>query len=344
MSSTDLYEHMGNIQIKGWDLYHHNIGLKSLPKYKTGFVVKTAPRTLQMYGAGGALISTMISSQDFNSEGVIPIPSKGIILIRSQVSNTFYIELFNGNTGEKVVSWTLIGSGSLPSVDVFENGDIFISHNGNVYYYNIKGELKETLTRMGSNIVKTHSKRRLVALFDVSSNSYLSIYDKATITSKVPKIPRFQTTYTFRALLNDGVIESINNGAYVMHREIDFSSGQIVNSNQINIGAPGYTQNFIRDFKEKAYFLRSSTTTTNNTKFLVEVDGEIPEVITYPLPSITNIHDIDNQFILASDSSSYKIYSRQDNSLLYTIPSTLAVSSKIALSTKGSYANFQNYW
>lgn len=347
---TGLLEHFYNVEIPGWELHHHNIGLKPTPGYKTGFIVRTDHGTFQMYDKLANLISTMITTGLYLMS-IHPVPSRGkIVAISSNnTGSAYYVDIFDGKTGslQATIPFT-----SVSSLDIFENGDIYILNpdNGDLLVYDIKGDLKNTvpaiISTSGDQSVFVNSKLGLVAI-DNNYDKIIDIHNKKGI-SATPRIDDMPIQYRIEGFTLRGNFTERRNTItedklrYIYH--MDYSRNTVDNIITHNLSMPvdvnGQAARFyyLTNFKENIYYYGVS----DEDRMLTRVDENTGIHENRVLLENSNVLHLDDEILILSNSSNYYIYNMEDLALLYTIP--VAYSSKMAVSTKGEYRNFYKYW
>lgn len=347
--NTGLLEHFYNVEIPGWELHHHNINLKPTPGYKTGFIVRTGNGTFQMYDKFANLISTMTTTGMY-LRSIHPVPSRGkIVTVSSNNTGGVYVDIFDGKTGslQTTFPFTLV-----PSLDVFENGDIYILNkdNGNLVIYDIKGNLKNTVPAFfntnANQSIFVNSRLGLVAV-DNANSKIVDIHNKNGI-STTPRIDDMPIQYRIEGFTVKGnmterrqtILEDKSRYIYHMNYLENTVDNIITHNLSMPVDVNGQSARFyyLTNFKENIYYYGVS----DEDRMLTRVDENTGIHENRVLPENSNILHMDDDVLILSNSSNYLIYSMEDLSLLYTIP--VAYSSKMAVSTKGEYRNFYKYW
>jgi hypothetical protein len=337
--STELLEHLGNIEVKDWDIYHHNIGLKPTPKYKTGFVIKTANNRVEVYNSDGVLMSTLVGTKS-NIIDVLPVPSKGLMItVSNDTSGDYAFDIFDAKTGVKhnTISVSTMKSGSVYgcSYDVFENGDIAILNHANqtLYLYDKDGILKTSLQNAGNHKLAVCSTKKVIYVGNSSNHTAKILNADLSIRMNVP----FEQY--FIGFLEDGslVSSSTSTTGSIRKTLIDYENNQVLST----INSPNLTPNtnyyvyFLRGIGKKIYLRRVYYSNYE----LLQLDEDL-NVISQP--TSFHVQDLDDKYLYSYNGTAYNVYSRNDLSLLVTVPSSY--SSKWIRSTKGDYENFKRYW
>lgn len=349
--STDLLEHFNNIEVKDWDLYQHNYGLKPTPKYKFGFMTKYGGRNFRIYNTFGSEISVIQTSQTI-LRGIKAVPSKGCIVTASMDSSgNTTVQSFDVKTGTLLGSWTAStwnGSGvSGLSFDVFDNGDIAIFNHANGrltitdYLLTVKQEVSDLIYNNPSSAHSMHinSKRKVIAIVNDRTN-VTNIYDKATIGNKVPRITLSTSSSFIKGFTEKGNLVHVTTGGQVRIHRIDYLNNVESENQYVNVQLNNYTTTFLRTIKNKIY-VRNFYNYINQ---LVEIDEDNGAFIRLTMPGVYSptLRDIDDKYLYITNVFGYSVYSRSDSSLLIDIPSNY--DSKDMLSTKGDYVDFGKYW
>lgn len=336
--NASMFEHFGVITEKKSDLYHHNIGLKPMARYKTGFAT-VEDRKVKVYKNDGTTYPELIPTFSTILD-ITPVPSIGLIVVMNYSSGTnggYYLESFDVKSGEK------LGSIKFPlsqlSYDVLENGDIAVLRNRDLFLYSKEGQLKSSIPyavngdSTVSKVVALSSKK---SIFLGDGNSMKGkVLNSNDLSLKIDNVP---FSAYFIGFAKDGSILYSNNYSYsvVNKTKIDYVNNAILSTTSVPVTTKD-TVIHLRNIGNKVYFLSEWYANTGPAD-LVEVN--LDNGVQTTLVNLHAIKDLDDKFIYAANGNFYNIYSKEDFSLVYSIPSNF----DFIRSTKGKYENFGKYW
>lgn len=342
--STDLLEHFNNIENKDWALYHHNIGLKPSARYKMGFVIEQPNNKLIVYKEDGSAYATSIPSYTAGEPDVLPVPSRGLLvavtIYNGNGEGLYYFDIFDVKTGVKNATITTKSYTRGCAYDVLENGDIAIlnRYSRELFLYSKDGTLKTSLSNAvpGENdnhILSACSSKKAIYLGDAGSQTG-KILSSNDLSVKISNVP---FSYYFMDMMEDGSVLYSGNYLYsgLSKTKIDYTNNEILSTTIIPTSL-NETVIYLRTIGKKIYFVHKWSA-TNGLVELVEIDGNGNQTV---IANLNGIRDVDDKFIYTSTGSAYKVYSRKDLSLIYSISS----EDKLIRSTKGKYENFGKYW